>query len=196
MSENKLKNWLILFFIVIIAVIVYFSSSPSKSDSTSQKTNNPIFDSLQSTTSIWYSPTEIHNILSENGIGRLKEWRYDGYGWIASTNFFDFGKANPNTLMKSNIAYYMAGTIEDKVDYITIILNLNNSDEINKGNDLLKSVVNKTFDKLHFEMPPDIFQKLKNMLDFEYSNEQYKLKFDFDANKIKSWTLRIYSPNS
>ena len=43
--------------------------------------------------------------LSRNGIGVLRKWHKDTFGWISYTDYYSFGIVNSNSGMKNNLSW-------------------------------------------------------------------------------------------
>lgn len=184
MSQKKISPWwAFLIGIPIVIAIIYFQPGTE-----SQRNSKEIGFN------IWNKPDSIHSILSNNGMGGLGPWRYDGSEWFSGTSYLDIGIRAGETGLTSNISYYMMGKSENTVDKITIILNLNNSDDYDRASRLMERETQRLFDQLGFEAPR-MFDKIIGLEDYSENTDSYNVVLDSDKDhKIWSWVLRLYNP--
>jgi hypothetical protein len=130
--------------------------------------------------------------LGLTGIGQLRSYKYDGYGYMASTDYFRFGSENSSG-SQNNLAYYLEGNSRSEIDKLKIILNIFNPNErkeaIKKYNDL----VTRAFKTIKVEIPKGMNNAILNGEDFDFENNKYFVVSKRMPGNIENYKMTIES---
>jgi len=143
--------------------------------------------------SLYSKIDELRTELSNNGIGKLGDWKKDELGWYSYTDYNSFGNSSSINGMQNNIAYYINGRQKENANEVKIVLNINNDKESKKALELLNSISQKTIKSLNLEIPKELSQSIVNQKPNEFENDIYRIVLGLDKSKIDTWNLIIYS---
>ena len=186
----KLKNILTLGLTLILASCGDNNTKTVDDQNSTSQTSN----SAPTTTAkvdIFNNVAEVKNILSQNGIGELRKWWTDGYGWMSSTDYYSFGSPSAKNNTQNNLAYYLESENENNLETVKLILNIFNGQEKNEAILKFKSVTVKTFESLKLPPPNGLIEAIKKPKEFQSDNENFSVVLKCDKSNIDTWKLTI-----
>lgn len=131
--------------------------------------------------------------LSENGIGRLREWRSDDVGYLSITDYYRFGEPSAQNGMENNLAYYLESENENYVETISLVLNINNSAEERQAIKRFIRVTEKTFQTVGVHVPGRLLAAITKKEEFIYDGESFRTKFVLEESRIETMKLTIFA---
>lgn len=131
--------------------------------------------------------------LEKNEIGTLRKWRFDGYGWIAASDYYSFGGKSIENGMQNNLAYYAEGDNKSFVKELKLILNLNNSMQKNLALKKFDKVVRETFASINLKLPIGLSSNLQSQREFNAESKDFTTELILDKSRIDTWKLVIQS---
>ena len=134
---------------------------------------------------------QVKTMLSKVGIGTLRQWRNDSFGWISSTPYYSFGSSSFVNGMQNNLAYYLESESENYIEKVKIMLNINNSSEKYQAISKFDKTSKKTFELLKLKMPNGLSEAIKSEKKFSSENSEYKVSLVLNRSKIDTWKLTI-----
>ena len=134
---------------------------------------------------------QVQSLLSEAGIGELRQWRNDSFGWMSSTQYYSFGSSSSINGMQNNLAYYLESESENYIEKVKIMLNINNSSEKYQAISKFDKTSKKTFELLKLKMPNGLSEAIKSEKKFSSENSEYKVSLVLNRSKIDTWKLTI-----
>jgi len=137
---------------------------------------------------------DIENVrqsLSQNGIGELSEWDFDGVDeFHCMTNYYQFGE---NLIgLQNNLAYYLIGD-ELFIKKLELVLNINNKDETELALNKFKDISITTFMSLSLPTSSNLIDAIKNNHEYYEELETYNIKLIKVNSKILTLKLVIES---
>jgi len=179
----------VLFCLVILAwggIFVAENCSGDSSSKSSQKTALkavPIFNKVD----------ELRNTLSDIGIGSVRPWRRDAVGWLASSDYFEIGKAGSKGL-KNNLAYYLDSEQEHQVNTVKLKLNINNLAERELALAAFAEISQITLNHLGLLIPPPIKEALEAGRERKYEEDRFMVTITTDNDpQLPSWRFVVES---
>ncbi len=171
--------------------IFIFSNCSQSNNKTDASSSTELKIEASKNEGIFQDPNKLCKLLSQNGIGELKEWGNPmDMGWGSLTDYYQFGPEKEGLGMKNNIAYYLEGT-ETMVSKITINLNINNSSDKNNALKFLADVTAKTFSSLNLTLESDLKTAILNSKTYKGELREFLVSIEFEKSKIESWKVII-----
>ena len=137
------------------------------------------------------NPSEMCTILSENGIGELKQWSNPmDMGWGSMTDYYQFGNSKDGVVSQNNISYYLEGT-ETAVNSLTVTLNINNSADKKDALLFFADITEKTFSSLKIEFPPELKKSILRSKKYKNEVSQYLVSNELEKSRIESWKVTL-----
>jgi hypothetical protein len=179
-----IKNSIIIYGGILILLIVILSQIVEQKTPTNLELTTKKIESFE-------EPNRLIKILSNNGIGELKEWSnpYDT-GWGSLSDYYQFGTPKNENGMKNNICYYLEGT-EHEVTTLTVNLNINNPSEKKEALKFLSEITQKTFSSLDMDIPDDLSKAIKGSKKYELQIKNLVVSYVLEKNKIETWKVII-----
>lgn len=178
--------------ILIIATSLIFALTGC--NQTNSKTQDSSVGNNKSEPQKWKvfdNPIKLCAILSQNGIGELKEWKNPmDLGWGTLTDYHQFGQEKEGVGIQNNIAYYLEGT-ETSVSNLTIILNINNADDKKNALMFLAEVTEKTFSSLNLIIPTGLIKAIRASKTFKGEINGFVVLNKLEKSKIETWKVVI-----
>ena len=173
--------------ILLLATSIIMTSCGNSSTQPTTETKT-IAVSAVAKLDIFNDINKTRQFLSENGIGKLGEWKSDQMGGFFSiTNYFQFGGGT----MQNNIAYYLESENESYIQTAKLTLNINNKSENKQALTRFKELSVATFKSLSLEIPKGLIESIDTEKDFESTNDIFSASVKLDNSKIDTWTLKI-----
>lgn len=135
----------------------------------------------------------LKTVLAKNGIGTLRRWRGDAYGWISASDYYSFGRKSYVNGMQNNLAYYLESEQEGFVEKLKIVLNINNANEKQKGLTELKKIIQKTYESIGIKLPIGLLERITKEQNFKAENKNFRTELKLEKSKIDTWKLTIDS---
>lgn len=145
----------------------------------SSKTKIRIFSEIEKT----------KQILSENGIGTLGEWKSDQMGGFFSiTKYYEI----KNELPPNTLSYNLESEHEDYIESLKLILSINNKSNKKEALSKFKEITISTFNKLSLELPKELINTINKENEFQESNSNFSTSLNiFKNNNTEIYTLKI-----
>lgn len=133
---------------------------------------------------------DLREALAGVGIGRMRKWWNDDFGWMSSSGFYEFGDPGP-TGLATNLAIYLESPSQSCVTSLKLKVNINNMADKEQALKRYTSAVEKTFNIIHVPMPLELKHSLLSGRPYEMSTDKYTLKNIFEPGRIDSWKMQI-----
>lgn len=131
--------------------------------------------------------------LSENGIGRLREWKSDEVGYLSITDYYRFGESSTRNGMENNLAYYLESENENYVETVKLVLNINNSAEEKQAIEKFIQVAENTFHTIGVHVPDRLLSAIRKKKVFVYEGESFRTEFLLEEGRIETLKLTIFA---
>ncbi|SEK39601.1 hypothetical protein SAMN04488505_101118 [Chitinophaga rupis] len=129
---------------------------------------------------------DVQKRLSAAGIGELRKWKGDGFGYLSSSPYFSFGEGE----LPDNMAYYLESDNANNIKKLKLVLNINTA---NKKTALSKfaETVEKTYNVL--ELPPssEIVKAAVTGKATEIDKDTYTESIELEKSNIETWKFVI-----
>lgn len=135
--------------------------------------------------------SQVQSKLSSVGIGKLRNWRNDSFGWMSSTSYYSFGSTSSINGMQNNLAYYLESKSEKYIETVKLMLNINNSSEKYQAISQFDKISRKTFTSLKLKIPNGLSEAIKSEQNFTSENSEFKVSLTLNRSKIDTWKLTI-----
>ena len=135
--------------------------------------------------------SQVQSKLSSVGIGKLRNWRNDSFGWMSSTSYYSFGSTSSINGMQNNLAYYLESNCEKYIETVKLMLNINNSSEKYQAISQFDKISRKTFTSLKLKIPNGLSEAIKSEQNFTAENSEFKVSLTLNRSKIDTWKLTI-----
>ena len=135
--------------------------------------------------------SQVQSKLSSVGIGKLRNWRNDSFGWMSSSSYYSFGSISSVNGMQNNLAYYLESKSEKYIETVKLMLNINNSSEKYQALSQFDKISRKTFTSLKLKMPNGLSKAIKYEQNFTSENSEFKVSLTLNRSKIDSWKLTV-----
>jgi hypothetical protein len=153
------------------------------------KTNHNI--KKANTESLFENPNLLVEKLSENGIGKLSKWDNPfNVGWGSLTPYYLFGNVKDGFGVSNNVAYYLDGS-ENFCSKITIVLNINNSDERKEGLRFLSDLTEKTLKTIGLSYDNELKNNLVSGKVYSFKGKGFDIKVEKENSKIETFKVII-----
>lgn len=130
-------------------------------------------------------------VLSQNGIGQLKNWRSDDMGgYMSITDYFQFGN-NSTGGMQNNLAYYLESDNEHCIKTAKLVLNINNKSESKQALTKFRETAEATYKSLSLAIPSGLLDAITKAENFQDSNDNFSTSLKLDKSNIDTWGLTI-----
>jgi hypothetical protein len=130
--------------------------------------------------------------LSENGIGKLHDWKSDGVdGYMSITDYYSFGEASVRNGMGNNLAYYLESDNGKYIKTLSLILNINNNTEKKQAIERLSQLMEKTFLTLDVHAPSGLRTAILKTEQFNSESDAFITQLILEESKIETWKLVI-----
>lgn len=179
-----------LLFFSAFAIFI-FSNCSQSNNKTDTSSSSELKIGGSENEGIFQDPNKLCKLLSQNGIGDLKEWGNPmDMGWGSLTDYYQFGPEKDGLGMRNNIAYYLEGT-ETIVSKITINLNINNSSDKNNALKFLADVTQKTFSSLNLTLESDLKTAILSSKTYKGEVRDFMVSIEMEKSKIETWKVVI-----
>lgn len=179
-------------FLILTVSVIFALASCNQSDSnTSNSSSSESKTEIPKSEGVFDNPTKLCAILSQNGIGELKEWKNPmDMGWGSLTDYYQFGPKKDGVGIQNNIAYYLEGT-ETTASNLTINLNINNSGDKKNALKFLAEIAEKTFTSLNLTIPADLIKAILDSKNYKVEVNDFLVSNELDKSKIETWKVTI-----
>ena len=180
--------------LLLVLPLVLASCGNSKNDqpSTMAQENTSTASNSKAKLALFNDITATKNLLSQNGIGSLKNWRSDEMGgFISITDYFQFG--SNATGIQNNLAYYLESDNVDCIKTLKLILNINNKGDKKQALTTFKEKSVATFKSLSLQMPKGLSDAITKEKIYQDSNEIFTTTLEVNKSNIDTWQLIIKS---
>ena len=204
---QNLKTWQQVTIIIIwISIIMWpFIEEPQEStvvkqdiDPESSSLNENIVPGTNKNTEsvktgVFNDVTVLRDILSQNWVWELWEWKKDPiWGYMSITPYHEFWEFWKNQIIQNNIAYYLLWKSEESVDTIEIVANIYWNETEWKW--YFTEVINETLDDIgQWEMKDEDIQKINSFEEFKSNYWVLKVEFKTDRNNVHETLKYIIS---
>lgn len=174
-----------------LATILTSCGSSSNNTSNEINTDSTAVTKTQRKCKVFNEVKQTQTILSKVGIGKLRQWKNDSFGWISSTTYYSFGSSSSINGMQNNLAYYLESENERYIETVKLMLNINNSSENSQALSLFGKITKKTFLSLKLKVPNGLLTSIKNGEDFTSDDSEFSVSLVCNRGKVDTWKLTI-----
>ena len=187
---KAIKLFIVISIFGLSSILTSYGSSTSKITSF-ETTASIVEPKTPRKCRIFNEVKKVQSLLSGAGIGTLRQWRNDSFGWISSTPYYSFGSSSSVNGMQNNLAYYLESESENYIEKVKIMLNINNGSEKYQAISKFDKISKKTFELLKLKMPNGLSEAIKSGKKFSSENSEYKVLLVLNRSKIDTWKLTI-----
>jgi hypothetical protein len=158
-------------------------SSPQKTES---NPNNTAADSaLTKVTSrpkinVFNQVDSLRNQLIRVGIGELKPWSSDGKGWLAATDFYEFGPGNEDGF-RDNLAFYLESGNEQYVRKLQLTMLRYRKGYQSKSQSTFANKTELLFELLKATPPEGLLRSIRSGRSFRAETPEFVISTGLDA---------------
>lgn len=127
--------------------------------------------------------------LSDNGIGPIESWKaYDEGIYLASSSYFQVAAPGKNAI-SNQLSYSLVGDNKNYLNYIEIVLILNNKNTMDETLNLLSAVAIETFKDIQLTVPDGLLNAIAIPRKFSYDSANFHIKLFEKWNGLTEWHL-------
>lgn len=120
------------------------------------------------------------NLLDRVGIGKPRKWWNDGMGWIAASNFYEFGEGVIYGL-KDNLAFYLDSEHESYVQTLKLNMNRYRQASYEKSQNFLADKAKLLFEALQINPPDGLMEAIKTGSEYRGETETFIVSTGLDV---------------
>lgn len=129
--------------------------------------------------------------LSSIGIGEMRRWWTDSYGYMSASNYYELGELTDR--IPNNVALYLTGENIGAVQTAKLVLNINDNRIENDAIITFFRLAKKFLEVLNLETPKDFTIAASIPKERIFESDTCTIKIFLEQSRIESWHIIVNS---